>query len=291
MALKEERSFYLFISPWVIGCVIFTAGPMFTSALLSFMDWDTITAPRWIGLSNYEELLRKDPVFWKSLKVTAVYTCVTVPLHLLSSLMVAILLNQNVKGLGLFRTIFYLPTVLPPVASIMLWIWIFFPDGLLNACATLFGIPPQNWLQDERLALPSIMLMSLWGFGASMLIFLAGLQSIPAHLYEAADIDGAGRWSKFRHITLPMLSPVIFFNVVTGIIGTFQVFTAGYLFTGGGPNNATMFYVLYLYKNAFEYFRMGYACALAWVLFVIIMACTLLVMRSSAKWVYYEGAR
>jgi len=204
---------------------------------------------------------------------------------------VAILLNQRVRGLGIFRTIFYLPTVLPGVASLMLWMWIFFPDGLLNVITGLFGVAPKAWLSDERLALPSLIAMGMWGYGATMLIFLAGLQEIPQHLYEAAEIDGCGRWAKFIHITLPMLSPVIFFNAVTSMIGTFQVFEAGYIATQGGPNNATLFYLLYLFRNAFEYFQMGYACALAWVLFWVIMGLTLLVVKSSAAWVYYEGKR
>lgn len=287
---REAREFYLFISPWLIGFVVFTAGPMLASALLSFAEWDVITPPRWVGLDNYRALVR-DPLFWKSLGVTATYTLISVPLHLTVSLAVAVLLNQKVRGLGVFRTIFYLPTVLPGVASLMLWMWIFFPDGLLNAFTGLFGMAPKAWLADERLALPSLIAMSMWGYGSTMLIFLAGLQEIPKHLYEAAEIDGCGRWSKFVHITLPMLSPVIFFNAVTSMIGTFQVFEAGYIATQGGPNNATLFYLLYLFRNAFEYFQMGYACALAWVLFWIIMALTLLVVKSSAAWVYYEGRR
>jgi len=287
---REAREFYLFISPWLIGFVVFTAGPMLASALLSFAEWDVITPPKWVGLDNYRALVR-DPLFWKSLGVTATYTLIAVPLHLTVSLGVAILLNQKVRGLGVFRTIFYLPTVLPGVASLMLWMWIFFPDGLLNAFTGLFGLAPKAWLADERLALPSLIAMSMWGYGSTMLIFLAGLQEIPQHLYEAAEIDGCGRWSKFVHITLPMLSPVIFFNAVTSMIGTFQVFEAGYIATQGGPNNATLFYLLYLFRNAFEYFRMGYACALAWVLFWVIMALTLLVVKSSAAWVYYEGRR
>ena len=287
---REAREFYLFISPWLLGFLIFTAGPMLASALLSFAEWDIITAPKWVGLDNFRALWR-DPLFWKSLKVTAIYTLVSVPLHLAASLGVAVLLNQKVRGLGVFRTIFYLPTVLPGVASLMLWMWIFFPDGLLNVITGLFGMAPRAWLADEHLALPSLIAMSMWGYGAQMLIFLAGLQEIPQHLYEAAEIDGCGRWSKFIHITLPMLSPVVFFNGVTAMIGTFQVFEAGYIATQGGPNNATLFYLLYLFRNAFEYFQMGYACALAWVLFWVIMGLTLLVVRSSAAWVYYEGKR
>ncbi len=287
---REEREFFLFISPWLFGFLVFTAGPMLASAVLSFAEWDIISPPKWVGLANYRQLVQ-DPLFLKTLRVTTTYTLIAVPLHLILSMAVAILLNQKVKGLGIFRTVFYLPTVLPGVASLMLWMWIFFPDGLLNAITALFGASPRAWLADEKLALPSLIAMGTWGYGATMLIFLAGLQEIPQHLYEAAEIDGCGRWSKFIHITLPMLSPVIFFNFVTSMIGTFQVFEAGYIATQGGPNNATLFYLLYLFRNAFEYFQMGYACALAWVLFWLIMVLTLLVVRSSAAWVYYEGKK
>jgi len=292
LARREERDFYIFTSPWWLGLILFVIGPMVASIVISFTKWDIITPPKWVGFQNYVHMFKEDPLFWKSLRVTAVYTFVLVPVQLTLSMLVSILLNQKVRMLGLFRTIFYLPTVLPIVASSLLWLWILSPEGILNFFVGLLGIPPQNWLTSERLALPSIMLMSLWGsFGTSMIIFLAGLQGIPHSLYEAAEIDGSGAWGKFRHITLPMLSPVIFFNFVMGTIGTFQVFTQGYLLTDGRPNNATLFYVLYLYRNGFEYLRMGYASALAWVLFVIILAVTLLIIRSSTMWVYYEAQR
>ena len=292
LARREERDFYIFTSPWWLGLILFVIGPMIASIVISFTKWDIITPPKWVGFGNYVHMFKEDPLFWKSLRVTAVYTFVLVPVQLTLSLLVSILLNQKVRMLGLFRTIFYLPTVLPIVASSLLWLWILNPDGILNFFIGLLGIPPQNWLTSERLALPSIMLMSLWGsFGTSMIIFLAGLQGIPQALYEAAEIDGSGAWGKFRHITLPMLSPVIFFNFVMGTIGTFQVFTQGYLLTDGRPNNSTLFYVLYLYRNGFEYLRMGYASALAWVLFVIILVVTLLIIRSSTVWVYYEAQR
>ncbi|MDZ7373323.1 MAG: sugar ABC transporter permease [candidate division KSB1 bacterium] len=292
LARKEERDFLLFSSPWWIGLALFVIGPMIASVIISFTQWDIITPPKWVGLRNYLRLFRDDPLFWKSLRVTAVYTFVLVPLQLALSLAVSVLLNQKVKFLGLFRTIFYLPTVLPVVASALLWLWILNPEGILNFFVGLLGIPRQNWLTDERLALPSIMLMSLWGsFGTSMVIFLAGLQGVSPSLYDAARIDGAGSWACFRHVTLPMISPVLFFNFVMGVIGTFQVFTQGYLLTDGRPNNSTLFYVLYLYRSGFEYLKMGYASAMAWVLFVIILAVTLLILRSSSLWVYYEVQR
>lgn len=287
---REEKEFYFFTSPWFLGFLFLALGPMIASIILSFAKWNIITPPKWVGLANYKELL-KDPLFWKSLTVTSIFVFGSVGLKLFASLLVAMLLNQKVKVIGLFRTIFYLPTVLPIVASSMLWMWILFPQGLLNFFVTRLGLPPQNWLTNENLALPSLILMSLWGFGRSMIIFLAGLQGIPQYLYEAAHIDGAGPWSRFWHVTVPMLSPVIFFNLVMGIIGSFQIFTPGYLITDGGPHNATLFYVLYLFRNAFEYFNMGYASALAWVLFFIIMAFTLLIVKSSALWVYYEAGQ
>jgi len=289
---REDREFYFFTSPWMIGFFLFVLGPMVASILISLTSWDIITPPKWVGLGNYREMITKDPLFWTSLKVTLIFTFVLVPLQLIVSLLIAVLLNHKVRGLSWFRTIFYLPTVLPIVASSMLWLWILNPSGLLNFFIRLLGIPGQDWLTSEALALPSIILMSLWGsFGVSMIIFLAGLQGVPGTLYESAELDGAGAVRKFFSITLPMISPVIFFNFVMGVIGTFQVFTQGYLLTDGRPNNSTLFYVLYLYRNAFEFLQMGYASAMAWVLFIIIMGATLLILRTSSLWVYYEVQR
>jgi multiple sugar transport system permease protein len=289
---REAREFYLFTSPWALGFVLFVIGPMIASILISFSHWDVITAPEWAGLDNYKTLLFNEPLFWKSMKVTLIFTLILVPLQLILSLLVAILLNQKVIGMPVYRTMFYLPTVLPVVASSMLWLWILYPQGLLNFFISLLGIPPQEFLTNESLALPSIMLMSLWGsFGSSMIIFLAGLQGIPRTLYEAAEIDGASIWQKFKKITFPMLSPVIFFNFIMGVIGTFQVFTQGYMMTDGKPNNSTLFYVLYLYRKAFEYLEMGTASAMAWILFIIILGITALILRSSSYWVFYEGQK
>jgi len=288
---KEAREFYLYISPWLIGFMFITAGPMLVSIFLSFTRWDIISSPKWIGFNNFKELLLGDPLFWKSLKVTVLYSFVAVPLQLTTSLLVAILLNQKIKVMGLFRTIFYLPTVLPVVASTMLWMWLYFPDGLVNYFLGKFGVAPHAWLMEEQYAIWALIAMSLWGFGTSMIIFLAGLQGIPQTLYEACTIDGANWWSKFWNVTIPMLSPIIFFNFVMGVIGTFQVFTQGYIMTRGGPNHSTLFYVLYLYQNAFEYLRMGYASAMAWILFFILMSLTLLIIKSSSFWVYYEAKR
>ena len=287
---KEAIEFYLIISPWIIGFLLFLGGPIVASAVLSFTDWNLLNPPSWVGVDNYLTIFTDDDMFWQSLKVTAIYTGASVPLGLMLSLLLALLLNTEVRGVRLFRTIYYLPSVMSGVAVALLWSWLFNPDfGLVNHLLGLFGIPGPTWLASETWALPAMIIMSLWGAGQSMLIFLAGLQGIPQQLYEAAEIDGASGWSRFVHVTLPMLSPVILFNLIMGIIGSFQVFTQGYIMTNGGPNNATLFYVLNLYNQAFRNLRMGYASALAWILFFIILGLTLLVIRESRERVYYEG--
>ena len=281
---------YVFISPWLIGFLLFTLGPMLISLYLSFCRYDLHTLT-WVGAKNYEVLLTRDPLFWKSLGNTALYVLFAVPLGLTGSLLIAILLNQKVRGMPWFRTLFYLPSLVPAVASALVWVWVFHPDaGLLNHGLSRLGIQGPQWLQDPRTALPALILMSLWGVGGGrMIIFLAGLQGISDELYEAASLDGARGWASFRHVTLPMLSPTIFFNLVPGIIGSFQVFTSAYVMTGGGPNNATLLYVLYLYNNAFRFFKMGKASAMAWVLFLILLVFTIIQFKNASRWVYYEG--
>ncbi len=281
---------YLFIMPSILGVVIWLIGPMIYSIYLSLTDWDLLTAPWFVGLENYQEIFLYDRLFRISLRVTLVYTAVAVPLNLVAGFLVALLLNTKVKGMAAFRTIYYLPSIVPQVANAMLWLWILNPEfGLLNTFLRRFGIPRIMWLQDERWVLPAFWIMGLWAVGSGMLIYLAGLQGIPQQLYEAADLDGASVWRKFLHITIPQMSPIIFFNPIMGIIGSFQIFTSGFLMTGGGPNNATLFYVLYLYRNAFQWLNMGYAAALAWILFFIILVFTLLVFRSLGDKVYYEN--
>lgn len=288
---REALDCYIFMSPVIFGLLVFMLGPIIVSAYISFTDYDILGSPLWVGLDNYKKLFY-DPLFWKSLKVTMVYAVVSVPLGLIVSLFLAILLNHNLKGIFIFRTIYYLPAVISGVAVALLWKWIFNPDfGILNWFLDQFGIVGPKWLFDENWALPAIIIMSFWGVGGGMLIYLAGLQSIPSELYEAAEIDGANKWKQFLNVTIPMLSPVIFFNLIMGIIGAIQVFTEGYVMTGGGPNNATLFSVLYLYRSAFDYLQMGYASALAWVLFIILLFFTLIVFKSSPMWVYYEGNR
>ena len=286
---RENLDGWLFIMPWVLGFLIFTLGPMVASAVMAFTQWDILTAPKFIGLGNFTTLA-KDPLFSKSLGNTAFYTFIGVPLYLVLSLAAAVLLNAGVRGMSIYRSLFFLPSLTPAVANALLWVWIFNPDfGLANAILWQFGLPPQKWLFDVNLAKPSFIIMGVWHIGSQMVIFLAGLQGVPDQLYEAAAIDGANNWRRFWSITLPMLSPTIFFNLVIGIIGSFQVFTTAYIATGGGPQNATLFYVLYLYRNAFDYFKMGYASSLAWVLFGIVLLFTLIQFWVARVWVYYEA--
>lgn len=285
---------YLFISPWIVGFLVFTAGPILASLVLSFFEWSLIRPPRFAGIDNYVKIFTADPLFWQSLKVTLIYVVVAIPLQLAFALFLAILLNQKVRLIPLFRTIFYLPSQVSAVAIAVIFLWIYHPElGLLNELLRYVGIKGPAWLISERWALPALIGMSLWSVGGAMIILLAGLQDVPQHLYEAASLDGAGEFAKFRFITLPMLSPVLFFNLVLGIIGGFQYFTQAYVMTRGGPLNATLFYALYLYLNAFNFLKMGYAAALAWILFVIMIVVTIWQLRLARHWVYYEyeGAR
>ncbi|HXF60272.1 MAG TPA: sugar ABC transporter permease [Caldilineaceae bacterium] len=288
MSQRRTLTGYLFISPFILGFLLWFLIPAGTAVWLTFTDWNLISPPRYVGLDNILRL-GPDKLFWQSLKVTTLYTLASVPLGLVLGFILALLMNTKVRGISVFRTIYYLPSIVPAVASAVLWAWILNTEfGLLNVLLRAVGLPRVAWLQDTSWALPALILMSLWGLGGSMIIYLAGLQGIPDVFYEAADIDGAGRWAKLWNITIPLMSPVIFFNLIIGIIGTFQVFTAGYLVTDGGPQNATLFYVLYLYRNGFEYLRMGYAATLAWVLFFIIMVLTLLIFRYVGGMVHYE---
>ncbi len=292
VSLRRRESIwgYLFISPWLIGFVVFTAGPMLASLVLSLTHYNIAEAPIFVGFDNYVKLFTRDPKFWHALKVTMTYAFIAIPLNLIFGFLVAYLLNLRVPGVAFWRTLYYLPSVMPGVATALLWGLLFNPRiGVINWLLSLVGIKGPGWLASPQWALPALILMSLWGVGGGMIIYLAGLQGIPTSLYEAAQIDGANRWQQLTCITLPLMSPVIFYNLVTGIIGTFQYFTDAYVLTGGGPVDATLFYNLYLYKQAFTYRNMGYASALAWVLFVIVLIFTLLVFKSSDLWVYYEG--
>ncbi len=291
-------------SPWIVGFLVFTAGPILFSILMSFSDYDVINPAHWLGLGNYREALA-DPLFSKSLYNT-VYMVIGVPLGLTVGLAMAILLDSGVRGLSFYRTLYYLPAIVPAVASSVLWLWVLQPeDGLINSLFEATGVNvglewlgvskwlgisvPINWLGEMKMAKPSLILMGLWGAGGGMLIWLAGLKSIPEHLYEAASIDGANAWHRFRHVTLPMLSPYILFNLVMGTIAVFQIFTQAFIMTEGGPNDATLFYAYNLFNQAFRYLRMGYASALAWILFAIIFVLTLIQLYFSKKWVHYES--
>lgn len=292
MAKREERYFYLCISPWIAGFLIFTAGPIVASLFFSFCNYDVVTPPNWVGIQNYKRLI-SDPLFWQSLKVTSYFSLASVPLGIILSLIIAILLNQNIKGLTWFRTIYYMPSVISGVAVALLWMWIFNPEfGVLNFLLwKLFHIQGPAWLMSEEWVIPALIIMSLWGIGGDIVIYLAGLQGIPTELYEAAEIDGANSFNKFLNITIPMMSPVLLFTLIMGIINSFQVFTQAYVMTRGGPHYASLFYVLYIYQNAFQFFSMGYASALSWILFLIILALTFLIFKSSPLWVYYESTR
>jgi multiple sugar transport system permease protein len=284
-----------FTSLWIIGLLVFTAYPVFASLFYSFCDYSILKAPVWCGLENYRQLLQ-DELFWKSLRNTLFYAGLSVPLGTVVSLALAVLLNQEVRGRAFFRTFFYLPSIMPIVASSMLWLWILNGQyGLLNWVLApllgIFGRTPPAWLADPTWAKPGLVLMSLWGTGNAMVIYLAGLQGVPRELYEAAEIDGAGRWQKFRHVTLPMLSPVIYFNVIMSLIGALQVFTQAYIISeaangngngsDGNPARSTLFYTIYLFSTAFYDLRMGYASAMAYVLFVLIATLTWLATRIS----------
>jgi len=289
---RDTIAGYLFILPWLIHFFMLILGAMLASLVISFAKTDLLTGFKWVGLQNYRDLF-KDPLFVKSLRVTAIYTFTVVPLGVIVALSIALLLNQKVAFLGFWRLIYYLPSVVSGVAVAVLWTWVLNPRfGLLNVGLMRLGIPQESlprWIYSEKWAVPSFVLMGLWGAGGAMLLYLAGLQGIPTHLYEAAMIDGANAWQKFWHVTIPMLTPTIFFNMLMSIIGSFQVFTQVYVMTAGGPNNASLTIVLYLYQRGFINLRFGYASAIAWILFFIILFFTMLVIRSSTMWVYYEG--
>ena len=292
---RETLWFLIMAGPALLGFLVFVLGPMLYSLYLSFTKYNVVDPPQWIGWQNYLYLVRDDPAFWPSVKVTLVYAAVMIPASLAIALGIALLLNNRVKGLGVFRTIYYLPSLLPSTASVVIWLWIFHPNfGLLNNLLARVGIEGPAWLSSTTWALPSLMIMALWGFGGAMIIFLAGLQGVPRGLYEAAEIDGANAWHRFLHITLPVLSPVLFFNLVMGVIGAMKVFDQAYVFGAaqgqvpGGPARATLFYVLHLFQSSFTYFHMGLASAMAWMLFAVIVLLTWLNFRLGRKWVHHE---
>jgi multiple sugar transport system permease protein len=288
---KEEQVLgWLMAAPWIIGFLFFTAGPMIASMVISFMKWDIISPPDWIGAANYVKLFTLDPLPLHALRITVTYAAMSLPIQIFLGLILAMLLNTKIRGLAFFRTVYYLPAILAGVSVALLWRWIFQPEfGLLNMGLALVGIQGPSWLMDRTWVLPSFAIMSFWTVGGSMVIYLAGLQGIPTMLYEAAEIDGASGVQRFIHVTFPMLSPVIFFQLVMGVINSFQIFTSAYIMTNGGPANASLFYMLYLYRQGFQFFNMGYASSLAWVLFLVILIMTLLIFKTATGWVYYEA--
>ena len=294
LSIRRKEAFfgYLFISPWVIGFIVFTIGPMLASFYYSFTDYNLASPPKWVGIDNYVHLLTKDPLFWKSLQVTLYYAILSLPLGLALSFIIAIFLNQKIPFVNGWRTIYFLPSVISGVGVTLLWVRIFNPRvGMLTPLLASVGIKAPNFLQDSNWIIPALVMMGLWGIGGGMIIYLAGLQGVPTDMYDAAKVDGANIFQRFRFVTLPMTTPIIFYNLVMDLISTFQYFTTVYVATGGtgGPNRASLFYNLYLYQNAFKFNEMGYASTMAWVLFVLVVSLTLLVFRSSTAWVYYEG--
>jgi multiple sugar transport system permease protein len=288
--LRNVIDGYICILPWIIGFLGFTAGPIVFSLWVSFNHYDVLSPPKFAGIDNYINMVN-DELFWQSLKVTTIYVLGAVPTGVVAGYALALLLNQKVRGLSVWRTAFYMPAVVPGLAAAYLFAWMFNSDiGLINGALRMIGIQGPQWFGSREWVLPAFMLMHIWAAGGGLILYLAALQGVPTTLYDAAVVDGANAWQKFWNVTLPLTSPVVFFVFLTGMIGSFQVFTAGYIVTGGGPANASLFYVLYLYRSGWQHFEMGYAASLAWVLFLIIMLLTLLSLRVSQRMVYYEFA-
>ncbi len=295
--LREHLEGYLFISPWILGMVLFALGPILASFGLAFTRWNLFTEPEYVGWANFQKLAH-DPLFYKSVFNTIYYTVFAVPLGLVLALGLAMLVNHRLRGVNFFRTAFFLPNVVAGIAMLLLWKWLFDPNfGLINlfldwtglmAVFEWIGIGRPQWISSRAGAMPGLVFMSIWGLGGSMMIFLAGLQNIPRELIEAAELDGAGPWKRFRYVTVPLLTPTIFFLTMVGVIASLQVFNQAYVMTQGGPAHATLFYVLYLFQTAFERFQMGYACAMALVLFIITLIVSLIQLAMGKKWVHYQ---
>ncbi len=287
---REARDGYISLSPWMIGFILFTFGPVASSLYFSFHQWSLTTPPVWVGLDNYVRMFTDDPLFWQALKVTLKFVLLSVPLKLFFGLGLSLLLNLKIRGMNFYRTIFYIPAVISGVAVSLMWIWLLQPDtGIVNTLLEMVGIQGPNWFWDPDWALPSVALMSVWSVGGSAIIYLAGLQNIPPQLYEAAEMDGAGPIQSFFRITLPLLTPTLFFLLIVEMIESFKIFTQAFVITKGGPLKATYFYLYYFYEEAFQNFNMGYASALALVLVVIILTLTVILNYISKYWVYYEA--
>ena len=291
---REAIAGYLFISPWLIGFIVFFLGPILASFALSFTRWNITGSPTWIGLDNYTSIFTDDPRFIKAVTVTLRYALFYLPLEVICGIGLALVMNQKLKGIGIFRTLFYMPSVVPQVAAALVWVWMLNARyGMINTVLGWGGVNGPNWLTSPTWILPSLIFIALWGVGGSAIIYLAGLQNIPQTYYEAAIVDGANPMQRFFRITLPLLSPTIFFQLVLGLIGVFQTFTPAFIAAGesGGPLQSGLFYMLYIYNRGFINQRMGYASALAWIMTVFILIVTILVLRSSRYWVYYESDR
>lgn len=281
---------YIFILPWLLGLILFTAGPVLSVIYHSFTEYDIFRDPKWIGLANYIRAFTSDRLFWRSLSNTASYVALTVPAQMFLAFVVALLLRNRFRGSGVLRAAYYIPMVVPYVAASVLWSWMLHPRlGVVNHVLSNAGLPAPNWLLSETWAKPAIALLAIWHIGQPMVVFLAGLQGVPEDLYEAAKIDGASAFQQTTHITIPLVTPVILYNTIMGIINAFQVFTFAYIMTGGGPLNSTLFYSLYIYRHAFNYFDMGYASALAMVLFTLVLGMTVALFKWSSSWVHYES--
>ena len=292
LARREERLAFVFLSPWLIGLAVFTVGPIIASLFISFTDWNLMNPPRWVGLANYEKMF-DDRDFYNSLSVTLKYVVLSVPLYMVLGLALALLLNQRLRGMFVFRSILFMPSVIAGTAVAVLWAILLNPDaGVVNQMLRAIGFSdPPRWLASTNWAVPAVVLMGVWGIGGGVIIYLAGLQNIPAQLYEAASIDGASQFQKFRHITLPMLTPTLFFQLITGLIAAFQVFDVAYVLSGreGARPRALMFYLLNLFEEGFRSARFGYASALAWVMVVVAAVAIIVLFRTSERWVFYEG--
>ena len=292
---RYRGTILLFLSPWLVGFLVFTLYPMVASLYFSFTHYDMLTNPQWVGLSNYRFMFTEDPNCWLSLRNTLWMVVIATPIQIVFAIACAMVVIRIKRGVGSYRTIFFVPTMVPAVAATLGFLFILNPGGPLDTILAFFHLPQPLWFQDPQWSKPGLLLLGMWGVGTVFIIFLAALLDVSKELYEAADIEGASPWQRFRHVTLPLISPVIFFAAVTGIIYGFQYFTEGYVASGaqpsslGNPQGSLLFYGIWLYQQGFQYFHMGYASALAWILFLIIMACTLILIRTSRHWVFYQG--
>lgn len=293
LRLRRDHWGYIFIAPWIVGFIVFQGGPLVASLYYSLTEYDVLSSPKFVGLDNYDYALTGDPLFWESLWRTSYFAMLVVPLGLVGSILLAMLLNQGLRGSSFFRTFFYVPSLTPAVAMAILWSWLLHPTlGLANQVLGDFNIAPYAWLTEKDTVIPTLVMISLWAGvgGNTMLIFLAALQGVPRDLEEAAELDGAGPLQKFRVITLPMISPVILFNLILSIISSFQVFSLAFVATEGGPSYGSWFLILHIYNQAFYYFRLGYGAALSWIFLAVLLAITSAIFLSARRWVYYQGA-